>query len=836
MGERQPQQRDRAIPQLSCALCRDRKLKCDKLDPCTNCTTSGVTCEPVYRPRLPRGRHARRSRKNSTSTSTPPPQSTDQRPNAIDAGSGAGMLQPIDNAENLTISLDPASCPGRLEALVQDYDVLETMDDSLQEDKEDSNTSSSNTTNVAQLVATSLPQPSSGEPELFDGNVHRDESGYVAQSRQLFSHFMHGGSTRGEHGTFPRGGAYREEADMDDVRQEDHDRDELDHLDLLGLSNQRGIRTPNSAGFTFEDRSSMSQLCKVYLRNVDPVIKILHRPSLSTWMLDGNGYLGYPEDHTSIQALESAVCYAAANTLSEVQCQAMFRTSKPTMVSTYRRKCEMAFERAGLLTTRCIVILQSFVLYLVGRRAEEECTAVWTLVAVAVKITVAMGLNQDQSQERAAESFFHQQMRLRLWLTICLLDLQASIAQLTKPLIGYRDAKAAVSKVRHINDFDFDFSTSMQVPDREELTETTLALVMYRTQAAGRLLDISKVAKLNGVPDSTSDISAPAWADFPNPQQRREYISQFQHEVLALVHFCDPESSPYAWYTWHSTQYLLSAMRLSQSISCQLSSDAHAPAIPSSSLRGSNTDLLRNSLHILYKSQLLYSDTRGEGFRWHSITIPWLALSTAIAECNTCTDIPLMRRIWPLIEASYQRYAPVFLNNTGATTPCPIAVAMSQAREKLSSRLQACNLSEQSSEAVFYDGGTSKATTQSFPYTFDIGSSRIPIQTPLESDPHLLNDQSSSSHASHDFVSPMFVQNKRDPDFLSLEYNTEFRLDMCNSDMCQISPPEQLCEPFWMVGDMMTAYSNWWDEAMVRNSDTEGELRGLYYGSSHIGF
>ena len=48
-----------AVPQLSCELCHERKVKCDKLDPCTNCRIAGVSCQPVHRRRLPRGRHVR---------------------------------------------------------------------------------------------------------------------------------------------------------------------------------------------------------------------------------------------------------------------------------------------------------------------------------------------------------------------------------------------------------------------------------------------------------------------------------------------------------------------------------------------------------------------------------------------------------------------------------------------------------------------------------------------------------------------------------------------------------------------------------------------------------
>lgn len=64
MEKRGPKRRQQAA-HLSCELCRERKVKCDKLDPCTNCSSAGVICVPVRRPRLPRGAHAQRLRRNS---------------------------------------------------------------------------------------------------------------------------------------------------------------------------------------------------------------------------------------------------------------------------------------------------------------------------------------------------------------------------------------------------------------------------------------------------------------------------------------------------------------------------------------------------------------------------------------------------------------------------------------------------------------------------------------------------------------------------------------------------------------------------------------------------
>lgn len=41
---------------LTCEACRQRKVKCDKLSPCTSCERLGLVCVPVERARLPRGR------------------------------------------------------------------------------------------------------------------------------------------------------------------------------------------------------------------------------------------------------------------------------------------------------------------------------------------------------------------------------------------------------------------------------------------------------------------------------------------------------------------------------------------------------------------------------------------------------------------------------------------------------------------------------------------------------------------------------------------------------------------------------------------------------------
>lgn len=58
--ERAPESRSSAPRvRLSCEACRQRKVRCDKLSPCTSCMRLGFQCIPVERARLPRGRTRR---------------------------------------------------------------------------------------------------------------------------------------------------------------------------------------------------------------------------------------------------------------------------------------------------------------------------------------------------------------------------------------------------------------------------------------------------------------------------------------------------------------------------------------------------------------------------------------------------------------------------------------------------------------------------------------------------------------------------------------------------------------------------------------------------------
>ncbi|KAK3387320.1 hypothetical protein B0H63DRAFT_521378 [Podospora didyma] len=631
-----------ALPQLTCELCRERKVKCDKLVPCTNCLSAGVVCVPVQRLRMARGRHVR-NRDRSSVLDEDLKRRVRRLEALIKAGGGASLpeqLAPNPTSSGAEAPLNAAGNhqPEKRAILMQQpahfwADLAEEI-----HGLRDVLESAPNNETDAEDDAGLALEPEQVETTMFN-SVHRG-------------------------------------------------------ISVLGLSE------PSSHIFQQAARvhpTTAQKLCQVYLQQVDPIIKILHRPSLGNFMLHGGGYLGYQEGHPSTQVLSAAVSYAAAGSMTENQCQKNLHTGKSSIVADCRRACEAALERSGLLYTRDVTVLQAFVLYLVARHCEERSRAVWTLFAVAVRIAKALSLNLDPrkvpSQRR--ETFFEQETRKRLWLTICMLDVQVSIGMTSQPLIAVDEAMAGFKDPpRHVNDADFDQTTTHPVAEREGLTDTTYAIIKYKLQLLGRLT-------LFGAQDSPQSETKKSWdnndhAVKSDMQSRQQHVECFEQEILGLMRLCDPESSTYAWFTLHSAQCFLAGARAIVLRPLQRLREGSQPPPPR--VRG-NTELLQLTAKVLEKAVLAHTDARGEGFRW-SVTIPWHVLAITIAECYICADdasgdtdvADIIRRVWPTVEGTYRIHEDAVAVAIGSTS-CdrlqgPMRRLIKRTREKLATILE----------------------------------------------------------------------------------------------------------------------------------------------------
>lgn len=107
-------------------------------------------------------------------------------------------------------------------------------------------------------------------------------------------------------------------------------------------------------------------LCTKFLENVDNMFKLFHRPSLQDFMIGGAPYLGQDPSAPGNKAIKAAVWFSAVNTLSESECQTLFRQSRPDALQQMRRIVDVALAQADLMNTSDIATLQAFTTFLVG--------------------------------------------------------------------------------------------------------------------------------------------------------------------------------------------------------------------------------------------------------------------------------------------------------------------------------------------------------------------------------------------------------------------------------------------------------------------------------------
>ncbi|CAK7234562.1 hypothetical protein SBRCBS47491_008989 [Sporothrix bragantina] len=598
------------VPQLSCELCRSRKIKCDKLQPCTACASAGAQCVPVYRLRLPRGRHVTQTQ---SQIKKPPPHTK--------------------NGDN-----DLRRRIRRLEALVNTASPGAVSSPNV-------------ATPIHLLAASDKQQAGMQHPEHFWANLTEEINGLADIV-----------------------GSSPEEAEDDAAQTSAEAAAILSHsganVRILGLA-ASPFSMPGSSPsevFVLYDRPLVAQLCQVYLDQVDPIVKILHRPSLSQHLIEDKAYLGYPPGHTSVAALDSAVLYSAVASMTDSQCAHRLGRDRVLLLGDTRRACEATLECAGLLTTRDIAVLQALVLYLSGRQVEEQSRAVWTLLAVAVRVAKGMSLHLDaDTKTSSSSSFFVQQMHRHLWMTICLMDVQAGFAMASEPLLSVAEARASYSLPRHIDDADYGPQTLVEnaPTERTGLTDCTYALVKYRLQLFGRQTGVTGSGVI---------------ADDGSKQTPEKLADAFAQDTMTRVFACDPEQSPLAWLVFHSAQCFVAGARVAV---------LRRPKGQEKSRQSEGRpELVRACAQVLEKTVLMHSDPRGEGFRW-AMTVRWHGLAIALAECYLCATsrtnrgamIDLLREVWPTMEAAYGHHEAIIARYRGGRLQGPLGKLMAKARQ-----------------------------------------------------------------------------------------------------------------------------------------------------------
>jgi hypothetical protein len=105
------------------------------------------------------------------------------------------------------------------------------------------------------------------------------------------------------------------------------------------------------------------RLWQIFLTNVNPLMKIIHVPSLQRAIEDAIADIEHVP--RPLEALMFAIYCAAVLSIRDGQCRATFEEPRLTLQSRYRLGVRRALTRAHFMASSDLVILQALVIYLV---------------------------------------------------------------------------------------------------------------------------------------------------------------------------------------------------------------------------------------------------------------------------------------------------------------------------------------------------------------------------------------------------------------------------------------------------------------------------------------
>jgi hypothetical protein len=113
----------------------------------------------------------------------------------------------------------------------------------------------------------------------------------------------------------------------------------------------------------YPDAATLSQLQHIYADQIDPMVKMLHLPSLFNTM---NTALADPSSvPKSVEAVLLCFCLATVSTMSQHQCQAVLNQDRVSVVTKYKKAAMQALTNARFLQSPDFTNLQALSLYLV---------------------------------------------------------------------------------------------------------------------------------------------------------------------------------------------------------------------------------------------------------------------------------------------------------------------------------------------------------------------------------------------------------------------------------------------------------------------------------------
>ncbi|KAI1434606.1 hypothetical protein GGR50DRAFT_661690 [Xylaria sp. CBS 124048] len=367
----------------SCILCRQRKVKCDRRQPCSNCVRAGANC--VHPPGA--GRAAKRPR-----------QMVDDRVlnrlAQLEATIKHLQQQSTSRTGSSHLTHEPAprhASPGHSQAKARDSQGF-LIDDSGQ--------GSAVSPEIGRLVVEE-------SESLYVSNVMwADLTESIDQLRGMFLDNDTG-----------------EDASQLDESIPFHEGESPPPESLGSNAALLGYRSLVHSLRDFHPPIDLSmKLFQIFCDNVLPIAYMFHKPTLTRIFWEA--VLKPDALDKETEALLFAIYYSAVISLDSAQCSEIVGEPRSTLVERYRFAVEQALARANFLSTKSTLLLRAAVIYVTVLRTDDGTRTVFSLIALVSHIARSMGLHRDGTAFNLSP--FETEMRRRIWASIIILDYRST--------------------------------------------------------------------------------------------------------------------------------------------------------------------------------------------------------------------------------------------------------------------------------------------------------------------------------------------------------------------------------------------------------------------------
>ena len=231
-------------------------------------------------------------------------------------------------------------------------------------------------------------------------------------------------------------------------------------------------------------KSAADRLVRNYFENVHYIARVVHWPSFQ---------LHYDNFWTSVlagleppawqQSLVLAILFAAVASMPDEDVTVIFARPKSTILGNFQTGTEVALSKAQFLRATKLETLQALVIYLIPMCRDQISRAHSVIVGMAARLGECMGLHRDP-EETYGLSPVECHVRRIVWFQLCFLDFRTCESQGPRPGIKREDYDTKFP----LNINDTDLLLSKPVEAKTAWTDMTVSRIHFECTEMQRVI------------------------------------------------------------------------------------------------------------------------------------------------------------------------------------------------------------------------------------------------------------------------------------------------------------------------------------------------------------